>query len=316
MISISDFNVIASLDLNPIKAKLTHKESGEGWSAEKANAVETEYRRFLYLMKTFPAEQTAPLQDVDTFWHYHILDTMKYAIDCEQVFGYFLHHYPYLGMHGEDSEQERQEGGDRMQELYEQTFGDSYDQAALTIALAGRNPSANDAAAPPDAGDQQGADRTAVSKQAAFCAAGTKQTAFCAAGTKQAAFCAAGAKQAAFCAAGAKQAAFCAAGTKQAAFCAAGTKQAAFCAAGTKQAAFCAASTKQAAFCAASTKQAAFCAAGTKQAAFCAAGTKQAAFCAAGTKQAAFCAASNKQAAFCAAGARQEPVAHIAASAA
>jgi hypothetical protein len=100
-----------------------HKESGEGWSLEKVNAVEVEYRRFLYLMKSFPNEETAPQVDVDTFWHYHILDTMKYAKDCEQAFGYFLHHYPYIGLRGEDDVAVQQRAGERMRELYEATFG-------------------------------------------------------------------------------------------------------------------------------------------------------------------------------------------------
>ena len=126
MISNNDFALIASLDLNPIKMKLMHKESGEGWSLEHASAVETEYRRFLYLMKAFPHEQTAPLMDVDTFWHYHILDTMKYARDCEQAFGYFVHHYPYLGLVGENGADMHQQAGERMRELYESTFGVSY----------------------------------------------------------------------------------------------------------------------------------------------------------------------------------------------
>jgi hypothetical protein len=126
MTSNTEFNAIAELDLDPIKVKLMHKESGEAWSLEKANAVEFEYRRFLQLMKMYPGEQTAPLFDVDTFWHYHILDTMKYAADCEQVFGYFLHHFPYIGLRGEDDEAAHHEAGSRMQELYEATFGEAY----------------------------------------------------------------------------------------------------------------------------------------------------------------------------------------------
>jgi hypothetical protein len=126
MISNNDFALIAALDLNPIKTKLMHKESGEGWSLGYANAVETEYRRFLYLMKAFPHVQTAPRVDVDTFWHYHILDTMKYARDCQQAFGYFMHHYPYLGLEGENGVEMQQQAGERMRELYESTFGVSY----------------------------------------------------------------------------------------------------------------------------------------------------------------------------------------------
>ncbi|NRR33284.1 hypothetical protein HSX11_24215 [Oxalobacteraceae bacterium] len=122
----NEWNAIDALDLEPIKVKLMHRESGEGWTLEHANAIEFEYRRFLILMKKFPHEQTAPLVDVDTFWHYHILDTMKYAADCDAVFGYFLHHFPYIGLRGEDDEQAHARVGARMQELYEATFGEAY----------------------------------------------------------------------------------------------------------------------------------------------------------------------------------------------
>ena len=139
------FKAIADLDLDAIKVKLMHRESGEGWSLEKANAVEFEYRRFLILMKQFPQEETAPLMDVDTFWHYHILDTLKYAADCEQVFGYFLHHFPYIGLRGEDDEAAHQRVGERMKQLYEQTFGEDYIRAetaysgrAVQAAYSGR----------------------------------------------------------------------------------------------------------------------------------------------------------------------------------
>lgn len=165
MISNKEFEVIAALDLNPIKVKLMHKESGEGWSLEKANAAEIEYRRFLYLMKAFPNEETAPLVDVDTFWHYHILDTMKYAQDCEQAFGYFLHHYPYIGLRGEDDIANQEQAGERMRELYESTFGEPYLKQA-DAAWCGRAP----------------ADAAGAAAQAAWCGrapAMTAQTAWC-----------------------------------------------------------------------------------------------------------------------------------------
>jgi hypothetical protein len=128
------FKVVMELDLDPIKVKLMHVDSGESWSQVKANLVEKEYRRFLWLMKMYPNESIAPLVDVDIFWHYHILDTMKYARDCEQVFGYFLHHYPYIGMRGKDDEQFRLDSGERMRTLYEATFGDSFDERAAELA--------------------------------------------------------------------------------------------------------------------------------------------------------------------------------------
>jgi hypothetical protein len=126
MVTTKEFESIAALNLDPIKVKLMHVESGEGWSLEKANAVEQEYRRFLYLTKKYPGEQAAPLMDTDIFWHYHILDTQKYAEDCRAVFGFFLHHFPYVGLRGEDDLAAHERAGKRMAELYEETFGESY----------------------------------------------------------------------------------------------------------------------------------------------------------------------------------------------
>jgi hypothetical protein len=122
-------NAIEALDLEPIKTKLMHVASGEGWSRAKVDALDVEYRRFLYLMHAFPQEETAPTVDVDTFWHYHILDTMKYAADCQAVFGYFMHHYPYVGLDTAEEAGMEARGGERMRELYEQTFGESYIRA-------------------------------------------------------------------------------------------------------------------------------------------------------------------------------------------
>jgi hypothetical protein len=124
-------DAINALDLGAIKTKLMHRASGEGWTAAYCDAVEVEYRRFLTLMKLYPNETTAPLVDVDTFWHYHILDTAKYAADCASAFGYFLHHYPYIGLDGAEDEAHRDTAGARMQELYAATFG-----SAMTAASA------------------------------------------------------------------------------------------------------------------------------------------------------------------------------------
>jgi hypothetical protein len=208
MISNNEFEAFLKLDLEPIKVKLVH-QSGEGWGIQRTEAVETEYRRFLYLMKTYPGEHTAPLEDVDTFWHYHILDTMKYAADCHTLFGYFLHHFPYVGMRGEADEAALQTMGARMAELYESAFGESYIRASVVepwAYLDSGKPAAGSAEAKP-----------------AFCSVGTKP-AFCSVGTKPA-FCSVGTKPAA----GSAEAkpAFCSIVTKPA-FCSIVTKPA-FC---------------------------------------------------------------------------------------
>lgn len=121
--STNEFAAFETLDLAPIKMKLMHVASGEGWSTVRANAVETEYRRFLFLMKKYPDAEASPTVDVDTFWHYHILDTQKYARDCEALFGYFLHHYPYVGIGAGANEADHAAGGERMRAIYEAEFG-------------------------------------------------------------------------------------------------------------------------------------------------------------------------------------------------
>lgn len=127
MISNHAFQAIAELDLEPIKKKLMHPSAGEGWSAARADAIATEYRRFMYIVHTYPDELASPTVDVDTFWHYHILDTMKYAADCEKAFGYFMHHYPYLGLMEEDEEGMEERAAECTRKLYEATFGEQYD---------------------------------------------------------------------------------------------------------------------------------------------------------------------------------------------
>ena len=92
---------VESLDLEPIKFKIGCKEDGYGWTGEHADRIELAYRRFLVLRAKFPQQQIAPTRDIDAFWHAHILDTRKYAADCERIFGEFVHHYPYLGLLGD-----------------------------------------------------------------------------------------------------------------------------------------------------------------------------------------------------------------------
>jgi hypothetical protein len=82
---------------------------------------------------------------VDTFWHYHILDTLKYAEDCQAVFGYFLHHFPYLGLRGEEDLLAHERVGERMRVLYEDTFGEAYRSSATEDSEESPSAAANSA---------------------------------------------------------------------------------------------------------------------------------------------------------------------------
>jgi len=114
---------IHALDLEPIKFKLMDPEEGKGWSRETVERLETEYKQFLTLLVKYPDAVIAPSKDVDAFWHGHILDTMKYAEDCERVFGYFLHHFPYFGMRGQGDAAALAEAARTMQALTSKEFG-------------------------------------------------------------------------------------------------------------------------------------------------------------------------------------------------
>jgi hypothetical protein len=121
-------DAIDELDLDPIKIKLMHPTDGKGWSRDKAEAVALQYRRFLKMNRDHRAGAEAapivPTKDVDAFWHYHILDTMKYAEDCQGVFGRFLHHFPYFGLRGAEDARNLADAFAATQVRYHQSFGE------------------------------------------------------------------------------------------------------------------------------------------------------------------------------------------------
>lgn len=114
---------IDALDLSMIKIKLQDAEEGPGWGPEKCDAVEVDYKRFLALKRAYPDKEIVPNKEVDVFWHQHILDTEKYAQDCEALFGAFLHHYPYFGMRGEADYADLCAAFAQTQALYDLNFG-------------------------------------------------------------------------------------------------------------------------------------------------------------------------------------------------
>jgi hypothetical protein len=68
-----------------------------GWSSDRVKAAEAEYRKFLYLLMLRPKQVLIPwCDDLDLFWHEHILHTQEYSDDCQQLFGRFIHHDPLI----------------------------------------------------------------------------------------------------------------------------------------------------------------------------------------------------------------------------
>jgi hypothetical protein len=97
---------IMALDLEAIHYKACRDE---GWSLAETDAVELGYRAFLQDIRNNPgSDDIAPSRTIDRFWHHHILDTAKYMRDCQELFGFYLHHFPYSGVfEGDDVEAQR-----------------------------------------------------------------------------------------------------------------------------------------------------------------------------------------------------------------
>lgn len=87
---------IQLLDLDPVAKKLREKQR---WDATRITRAEQEYLEFLFLLAKHPKETMVPWsEDLDEFWHTHILDTTKYRRDCSAVFGRYIHHNPHLAV--------------------------------------------------------------------------------------------------------------------------------------------------------------------------------------------------------------------------
>ena len=116
---------IGTLDLDPIRVKLMDDKEGPGWSRDHTDLMVREYLRFLHLTIKYPERTVVCSTEVDEVWHKHILDTYKYAEDCERVFGFFFHHFPYFGMRGDEDAASLQAAFDESNELYLEEFGES-----------------------------------------------------------------------------------------------------------------------------------------------------------------------------------------------
>lgn len=115
---------IYTLDLDPIKVKLMDETEGYGWDREYTDLMVREYQRFLHLTIKHPERAIVCSTEVDRVWHAHILDTRKYAEDCERVFGFFFHHFPYFGMRGEEDAANLQRSFEESNQLYFEEFGE------------------------------------------------------------------------------------------------------------------------------------------------------------------------------------------------
>ncbi len=112
---------LMQLDLGPIAYRLMHSD-GYKWELEETKQAISRYLLFLLLVYLYPNSRLVPSQDIDRVWHYHIIDTIKYAEDCEMLFGRFIHHFPYLGQRGKTDGNQLKIAFEQTQVLFQEHF--------------------------------------------------------------------------------------------------------------------------------------------------------------------------------------------------
>ena len=110
---------INNLDLSMIADAMARRLK---WLPSEVNETCRYYKNFLFLKYKYPKEMIVPSTDVDEVWHNHILDTKKYKVDCKNIFGKYLDHYPYFGMDAHSTREDLSNAFKRTQELHIQEF--------------------------------------------------------------------------------------------------------------------------------------------------------------------------------------------------
>ncbi|MBL4653724.1 MAG: hypothetical protein JKY53_12815 [Flavobacteriales bacterium] len=118
----SAYQKVYAINFNAIKWKLT-QSSEASMTVEACEFAVEEYRKFLVLKLLYPRAELVPNKLVDKMWHVHILDTKSYREDCNQVFGFFLDHFPYFGIYGADDQKQLAQAFEVSKKLYEKHFG-------------------------------------------------------------------------------------------------------------------------------------------------------------------------------------------------
>ena len=122
----SNVEIESALDrVNNLDFRMLKKKLGEekGWSIEYQNEVEDLYRKFLALNLIYRDQKICPTGPIDEFWHAHILDTLAYEQDCKEIFGIYLHHFPYFGMRGVEDRKDLERTFEKSRMLFITHFG-------------------------------------------------------------------------------------------------------------------------------------------------------------------------------------------------
>jgi hypothetical protein len=115
--------LVKDLDFTLAIKKLQTENAG-GWTEDRAIKAVEGYKRYLAITKALDGFQLVPNADIDEIWHYHIMDTRRYEKDCQDIFGGFLHHYPYYGMLDEENEKNWKENQVTSNNIWNELFNE------------------------------------------------------------------------------------------------------------------------------------------------------------------------------------------------
>lgn len=116
---------IADLDLSMVKQKLClpKDQRGKGWTEEKAETTEKWYKRFLLLHLLY-GDAAPCTEEIDEFWHTHILYTREYTRDCRDIFGSYMHHVPCNDLSDKDVLEDMQRATKETMARFKELWGE------------------------------------------------------------------------------------------------------------------------------------------------------------------------------------------------
>ncbi len=88
-----------------------------GMDDKTLRKAEILYRQYLHLRVKYPDEIIVAPKLADECWHAHILDSQRYVVDCNALFGDYLHH------NQGDPQELLNDGWNNCLRLYNQEFG-------------------------------------------------------------------------------------------------------------------------------------------------------------------------------------------------
>ncbi|WFQ80996.1 glycine-rich domain-containing protein-like [Xenorhabdus sp. SF857] len=124
------FEKVKSVDFESIIKRITQENPNIArvWTEEGARDAVEQYKKFMFLIYKYNKEgrDLIPSIEIDEIWHHHILDTINYKKDCENIYGYFIHHSPSSGarVSAADALETFDERFMKTQQFYFEEFGE------------------------------------------------------------------------------------------------------------------------------------------------------------------------------------------------